>query len=382
MLVKLKDIAFVVGGATPSTANPDYYNGNIIWITPKDLAQNKGSKYIYKGERNISELGFSKSNTYKIPANNILISTRAPIGYIAINKVECCTNQGFKTLICDNKKVNVDFLYYLLNTKMKSIENLGTGTTFKEVSKESIENFEINLPSLEEQNKIAKILSNIDDQIERNNAMVKRLQDFGNTIYSKTFSSENKMISLLTFPYIKLIPPGINKFNSEKRYIATADVTEKNINYKADFITYNNRENRANMQPVYNSVWFAKMKDSIKHIFIPNIDNILVSNYIFSTGFIGFSCEDIAFEYLVNYISSKYFEDMKNRLCHGATMQSINNEDLKSMKIILPEKSKLIEFHNRTNEIYKKISKIQEINISLTTLKTNLLPLLINGQLQ
>ena len=135
MLVKLKDIALVVGGATPSTTNPDYYNGNIIWITPKDLAQNKGSKYIYKGERNISELGFSKSNTYKIPTNNILISTRAPIGYIAINKVECCTNQGFKTLICDNKKVNVDFLYYLLNTKMKSIENLGTGTTFKEVSK-------------------------------------------------------------------------------------------------------------------------------------------------------------------------------------------------------------------------------------------------------
>ena len=122
MRVKLKDIATIVGGATPSTEYAEYYNGNIIWITPKDLADNKEKKYIAKGERTITKLGFQKSNTNMIPAYNILISTRAPIGYMAINTEDCCTNQGFKSLICDKEKVNVDFLYYFLQTKVKAIE--------------------------------------------------------------------------------------------------------------------------------------------------------------------------------------------------------------------------------------------------------------------
>ena len=203
MLVKLKDISKVVGGATPSTQVSEYYNGNIVWITPKDLADNKDNKYIDCGERNITKLGFEKSNTHLIPPNNILISTRAPIGYMAINRKECCTNQGFKSLICNINLVNVDFLYYYLKTKIKALESLGTGTTFKEVSKEAVENFEIDLPPLEIQDKIANILSNIDNQIERNNAMSKRLQILGNTIYSKimTIPKTKKLLGELVEMY-------------------------------------------------------------------------------------------------------------------------------------------------------------------------------------
>ena len=182
MKFKLKEIATVVGGATPSTEHEEYYNGDIVWITPKDLSNNNGNKFIEKGERNITKAGFDASNTKLIPPYNILISTREPIGYIAINKEECCTNQGFKSLICDKTKVNVDYLYYALQMQVETLEKLGTGTTFKEVSKDAIEKFEIELPELTIQNKIASILSLIDNQISRNNNMVQKLPSFDTTL--------------------------------------------------------------------------------------------------------------------------------------------------------------------------------------------------------
>lgn len=190
MLVKIKDVCQVVSGATPSTSNPSFYDGDIYWITPKDLADNGNRKYIDNCGRKITPEGYNSCSTVMIPSNNILISTRAPIGYIAINKVDCCTNQGFKSLICNKEKVVVDYLFYLLKSRMNEIELLGSGTTFKEVSKTSIENFEIDLPPLETQEKIASILSEVDSQIESNNAMVKKLQVLTHASFDY-FSKEN-----------------------------------------------------------------------------------------------------------------------------------------------------------------------------------------------
>ena len=152
--------------------------------------------------------------------------------------------------------------------------------------------------------------------------------------------------------------------------------------FDAPLIDYKTRESRANMQPIKNSVWFPKMKSSIKHIFIPKNDETLITNYIFSTGFCGIKCDDIAFEYLINYINLPYFEIEKDVLAHGATQESINNEDLRSFKIHLPSKEKLCAFHNKTNGIHCRISEINHVTHQLSCLKQKLLPLLINCQLQ
>ena len=167
----------------------------------------------------------------------------------------------------------------------------------------------------------------------------------------------------------------------QKHYLATAEVDANHINFDAPYIEYETRENRANMQPIKNSVWFAKMKNSIKHIYASSVDDFLINDYIFSTGFCGIRCEEFAFEYLINYINLGYFEMMKNRLAHGATQESINIEDLKSLKIHLPSKSKLIEFHSVVGGIHCYISRIINETYELEQLKHNLLPLLINEQL-
>lgn len=196
------------------------------------------------------------------------------------------------------------------------------------------------------------------------------------------FSSETELIPLLYFPYIKLLKPGISKFDGCKHYLATAEVDGEKINYNAPLIEYETRETRANMQPIKNSIWFAKMKNSIKHIYASQTDKILMDNYIFSTGFCGIQCDDIAFEYILNYINLPYFEKEKDILAHGATQESINNEDLKSFKIHLPSKEKLCAFHNKTNGIYCRISEINHVTYQLSCIKERLLPLLINGQLK
>ena len=284
-------------------------------------------------------------------------------------------------VIPDESKVNKYYLYYKLAVMTPYWLSSTNGSTMVHITKEIMEDKTIELPNMNIQNKIAKILTSIDSQIERNEAMVKRLQVLAHAIFNKLFSNENKLISLSDFPYAKVIKPGINKFEGKKHYIATAEVEYEKLNYDAPLIDYENRENRANMQPVKNSIWFAKMKNSIKHIFVTATDEFLINNYIFSTGFCGIKCDDIAFEYMINYFNLPYFEKEKDILSHGATMESINNDDLCSFKIHLPSKEKLVYFHHMTEQIYNQISDINSITFRLMQTKNKLLPLLINGQL-
>lgn len=230
--------------------------------------------------------------------------------------------------------------------------------------------------------KVGELIINLNKQIERNNAMVHKLQVMGQGIFNKFFSNENTFISLLKFPYIRIIKPGIDKFKNNKKYVATAEVDKDKMNLDSPIINFETRENRANMQPVKNSVWFAKLKNSIKHIFVSENDNLLINNYIFSTGFCGLQCENFVFEYMINYVNNKYFEKRKDDLSHGATMEGINNDNLNSFIIALPKKEKLELFHNKTKKIYLQISKIINFNYRLSNLKNKLLPLLINGQIE
>lgn len=165
---KISEIGTVVGGATPSTKKPENYeDGKIAWITPKDLST-FSSRYIECGERNITEIGLKSCSTQLLPPNTVLFSSRAPIGYVAIAANEVCTNQGFKSVI-PNENTDPLFLFYLLKYNKDKIEGMGSGTTFKEVSGNTMKNILVNVPTDKKvQEKIAAILGSIDDKIEGN----------------------------------------------------------------------------------------------------------------------------------------------------------------------------------------------------------------------
>ena len=325
----------------------------------------------------------------KVKKGNILYSSVRPnqehYGYIDKDYDNLLVSTGFIILIPNEKLINSKYLYYylaqdIITNQMQSIAQNST-SAYPSITKDDLLNIEIDLPDRKIQDKIVEILSNIDNQIERNNCMVKRLQDLGNTIFSKEFYNYKNTCKFVDFPYFEILKPRINKFNNEKHYIATAEVNNNDLNFNSPFITYDNRESRANMQPIKNSIWFAKLKNSIKHIYVSEIDDLLVSNYIFSTGFCGLKCDDFAYEFVIGFLELPYFEITKDKLAHGATMESVNNDDLSSINILLPTKEELINYHNKTKEIYKQISILKLENHKLNQLKQTLLPLLINGQL-
>jgi type I restriction enzyme, S subunit len=162
--VRLSDVAKIVSGGTPSTKNTQFWDGNILWATPTDITKN--SKYISSTEQSITNLGLDNCSATLLPIGSVLMTSRATIGPRCINIKPMSTNQGFKSFVCNAELINNEYLYYLIGILEKEFYRLSYGSTFLELSKNSIENFVISLPPLKEQKKIANILSTWDRAIE------------------------------------------------------------------------------------------------------------------------------------------------------------------------------------------------------------------------
>lgn len=175
----ISDLGEVVGGSTPSKSISEYYcEKGIAWITPKDLSNNK-SKFFERGEIDISELGLKKSSTKIMPAGSVLFSSRAPIGYIAIAKGYVTTNQGFKSIV-PNSNIGTAYVYYFLKDNLVNIENMASGSTFKEISGAVMKSIEATIPDtvvLNEFNTICKPLFQQQELLEAENLSLNMLRD-------------------------------------------------------------------------------------------------------------------------------------------------------------------------------------------------------------
>ena len=152
MKARLGDVCTVVSGSTPKSTVPEYWDGDIKWITPAELSND--TYIINDSARHITALGVAKTGLKSFPAGTVILSSRAPIGKTAIAGCEMFCNQGFKNLIC-SEKIDSKYLYYFLSGKTDYLNSLGRGATFKEISKTIVENIEIPLPEIEEQKRIA-----------------------------------------------------------------------------------------------------------------------------------------------------------------------------------------------------------------------------------
>ena len=182
---RLGEIGQIIGGGTPSSSNSEYYSDNEIpWITPADL-RGYDKKYISNGGRYISKLGLQKSSAQLLPIGSVLFSSRAPIGYVVINDKELSTNQGFKSIVPFDKNMN-EFIYYFLKYNKSYIEEISSGTTFKEISGSGMKNLVIPLPSVAEQlrivQKVDELFAIIDELAENKEAMLKNISDTRNKV--------------------------------------------------------------------------------------------------------------------------------------------------------------------------------------------------------
>ena len=155
---KLGDICEIVSGSTPKTNIAEFWDGDVKWITPAELDEN--TYIITDSVRKITDLAMQKTGLTAFPAGTVILSSRAPIGKVAIAGCKMCCNQGFKNFIC-SELVNNKYLYWFLKHNTAYLNSLGRGATFKEISKSIVSSIEINLPSLEEQQRVVDNIEKI-----------------------------------------------------------------------------------------------------------------------------------------------------------------------------------------------------------------------------
>ena len=176
--VPLGDVATVANGGTPKSKVAEYWGGDVQWLTPKDMGQMEGRE-IGSTPRTISASGLAKSSARLVPPKSVILSTRAPIGHLAINTVSMAFNQGCRGLTA-GKRLDHLYLYYFLFANRQQLNDLGSGTTFKELSATNLKSVSIPLPPLEEQKRIVAVLDQAFAALDRARALAEaNLADAG-----------------------------------------------------------------------------------------------------------------------------------------------------------------------------------------------------------
>lgn len=371
---KISDIGTVVGGATPSTKKTEYYEGgNIAWITPKDLATFSG-RYIQRGERNITEIGLKSCSTQLLPQNTVLFSSRAPIGYVAIAANEVCTNQGFKSVI-PNEVTDPLFLFYLLKYNKDRIEGMGSGTTFKEVSGNTMKNIVVNVPADKEiQTKIASLLGAIDDKIEENERINNNLEQQMQALYKAWFvdfipfngaKPDNWTISSLG--EVTNMGAGGDK----PKIISAIQTEECPYPIYSNGLSDNGLYGYTNTPKIYDESVTVSARGTIGFVCIrhtPYVPIVRLVTLIPNT-------EIISAKYLYLYLKQL------NITGTGTTQQQLTVPDFRKTEILVPDKETMSAFTDIITPLFSKIWANEKENASLSATRDTLLPKLMSGEL-
>ena len=399
--MKVKEFATVVSGATPSSKCSEYYDGDIAWFTPKDLSD-QGTKHVSQCERYITKAGYDSCSTTMLPAGSVLMSSRAPIGLVAIADVPCCTNQGFKSFDVDRSKCDPEYLYYYLKLHIKEVESLGSGTTFKEVSKESVENYDVMLPDLDVQQKIISVLRDIDSKIANNNAICSNLEAMAKLLYDYWFvqfdfpdengkpykSSGGKMI--WNDELKREIPAGweVKSFREIASFTMGQSPKGDNYNTQGKGLPLLNGAvelakggiHKAKYTEEYNRVcengdWLFCVRATLGNIHLAD-DKYCLGRGVASATPIAEIYKELVYFNLLNMIA--YFE----KALSGSIIIGMTKDDITDYPIICPSESVVKAFHHTIQDVFYKKELVERENQQLTSLRDFLLPMLMNGQVK
>lgn len=388
--VTLGEIGTIVGGATPSTKNTSFYDGNIPWLTPKDLSVNS-NKYIFRGERNITEAGFKSCSCKMLPKGSVLFSSRAPIGYVAIAANDMCTNQGFKSVI-PNEETDSEFLYYLLKYNKDNIASQGSGTTFAEVSGKTMKDIEVVVPKeKDDQRRIASILSSLDRKIELNNKINADLEEMAQAIFKNWFVDfepfkDGKFVD----SELGMIPEGwkvvvfdnilkVTTTKTGKEGIPEYSVTNTGIHPRDEKFTKNLSKSSAKNKLIRKGNLVFGMSREILNWGIMKEEVGGVSSaynvYIVDE-------KIVSTTYLERFIAQRmdYFADLIKPASREG--QGVDKALLMKKIICIPPSEVLDVFLEKYNSIMHLTEIRNQENSRLSTLRDTLLPRLMSGELE
>ena len=428
--VTVGEIAEVIGGGTPSSKVDEYWGGSIPWLTPKDLS-GYDFRRVKSGKRNITDSGLANSSARLLPKNTVLVTSRAPIGYVAIADNEIATNQGFKSLIL-NDGYNPDFFYYLIKHNVPTLEAVSSGTTFKEISGKAFKQIKFNVPPLPEQKAIAHILGSLDDKIELNRRMNETLEAMAQALFKSWFVDfdpviDNALTAGNPIPdelkekaairqglddKRKSLPDDIRRlFPSEFAHTEEMGWIPKGwetgplrliATYCSDRIptselTLENYISTDNMLAEKKGICTAAKLPSVKTTSSYQSGNVLVSNirpYFkkvwFADGSGGCSNDILNFtvkelnteEYLLNLLWQDTFFDYMMTTAKGSKMPRGDKDAIMNWKVIIPPVKSRRLFAETVRGFYKQISGKYKINAGLCKFSDKLLTKLLSGEIR
>ncbi len=325
----------MVGGGTPDTTVKSYWGGDIQWFTPSEIGKNK---YVDFSKRTITRDGLDNSSAKLLPLHTILLSSRATVGECSIASNECTTNQGFQSLIA--KQCNIDFLYYLIQTKKKDLIRNACGSTFLEISANEIRKIKVAVPVQNEQEQIAKLLSLIDERIATQNKIIEDLKKLKSAISERLFKSVKGSTVLLS-DLCDIVKGkqinGENLSDSGNYYVMNGGTEPSgyydNYNVEASTISISEGGNSCGYVQFNTSpFWSGGHCYSIQNI-ADKVDNM----------------------YLYHYLKSNEDAIMKLRI--GSGLPNIQKKDLAMFKIIVPK----IEWQIKISTFLSSLERKAEI---------------------
>ena len=318
-------------------------------------------------------------STQLLPKNTVLFSSRAPIGYVAIAANEVCTNQGFKSVV-PNDNTDPLFLYYLLKYNKDKIEGMGSGTTFKEISGNTMKNIVVSVPiDKKMQERISSVLGSIDDKIEENERINNNLEQQAKALYKdwffdfSPFSSDGNLpngwhfgtvgdiIQIHDSKRVPLSGAERDKMAKVYPYYGATSLMDYVDNYLFDGIYLLLGEDGT----VVDSLGFPILQYVYGQFWVNNHAHII-------TGKEGFSVEELYLFFSLINIKS---------IVTGAVQQKVSQQNLKKVPAIIPSKQALSAFDEIIQPIFAQIRNLRDENANLSQLRDTLLPKLMSGEL-
>lgn len=379
MKVRLGDVCKIVSGTTPRSTCLEYWDGDINWVTPAELSDD--SNVIFESQRKITRQAVADSGLKPFPAGTVLLSSRAPIGKVAIAGIEMYCNQGFKNLVCSDAIYN-RYLYHFLKGKTSFLNSLGRGATFKEISKNIVEEIQIPLPSLVEQRHIAAVLDKVSELISKRKAQLDKLDELVKSRFVEMFGDENSMqkwacckISEISEVFVGVVIKPAQYYTTDKEQGVPAfrslNIGEMYIKDE-DWVYFTFEGNRKNSKSILQENDLAIVRSGA-----PGTACVITEKYS------GFNAIDIIIARpdieKINPIFMCAFTNLphgKKQIeigTGGAAQQHFNVSKYKEMDICLPQKELQDKFGNYVNQVDAEKQKIKRSLDQLETLKKALM---------
>ena len=344
-MARLGDVCEIVSGTTPKSNCPEYWDGELNWITPAEI--DNDTKVIFESQRKITEQAVKDSHLKSFPAGTVILSSRAPIGKVAIAGTEMYCNQGFKNLIC-SECIDNTYLFWFLKSRTEYLNSLGRGATFKEISKSIVEEIDIPLPPLDEQRRIAAILDKVTSLIDLRKQQLAKLDELVKARFVEMFGDpvhNSKLLLQKRLGELGLLDRGRSQhrprnapelFGGPYPFIQTGNVSHAGL-----YITsYQNTYSEAGLQQ--SKMW---QKNTLCITIAANIAQTAILSFdaCFPDSIVGFiPYGEVSLLYIHYWFT--FFQRILEEQAPQVAQKNINLKTLANLSVAIPPKHTLLAF--------------------------------------